>query len=231
MSVNETMKIDLHCHSEASIDCITPLVDIPAQCVSKDIRVQAITDHNEVWGAKALKALVDSDPACDLTIIVGEEISTNEGEIIGLFLKENIEAGLSAAETIQQIRAQGGLVLLPHGFDPMKRFRLKPEARERMAAEFDIIETFNARISQQHWNETAVIWAKEHNLLMSGGSDAHRLQDIGDAWTELPRGSIQTPADLLEALEFAKQPQGNWTHPVWAFVKKSWQQIGARLDL
>jgi predicted metal-dependent phosphoesterase TrpH len=190
--------------------------------------VQAITDHNEVWGAKAVKALVESDPECDLTIIVGEEVSTNEGEIIGLFLQEEVEAGLSAAETIKQIRAQGGLVLLPHGFDPMKRFRLKSEVRQQLAAEFDIIETFNSRISQPRWNETAVIWAKENRKLMSGGSDAHRLEDIGAAWAEVPCWPIHTPADLLKVLRLAKQPEGKWTHPVLAFVRKKWQHRGAR---
>lgn len=151
------MKIDLHCHTEASIDCITPLVSIPARCLERGIHVQAITDHNEIWAAEKLKAQTTSDPSCDLTILVGEEISTSEGEIIGLFLHEKIEPGLSPEETIRQIREQNGLVLLPHGFDPLKRYRLRPDARERLVDEFDIIETFNARISRPKWNDIAVI--------------------------------------------------------------------------
>lgn len=226
----EYMKIDLHCHTEASMDCITPLEEIPARCIERDIRVQAITDHNEVWAAKKLKAQTESDPSCNLTILVGEEISTSEGEIIGLFLQEKIEPLLTPEETIRQIRAQNGLVLLPHGFDPLKRFRLQPAARERLVDEFDIIETFNARISRQRWNDTAVTWAKEKELLMSGGSDAHRLKDIGEAWTEVPQIPIQAPADLIAALKVAKQPQGRWTHPVWAFAKKSWERIGKQMS-
>jgi predicted metal-dependent phosphoesterase TrpH len=228
VSSDDYMKIDLHCHSEASMDCITPAVLIPNRCVEQGIRVQAITDHNEIWAAQKIKAAVESDPGCDLTIIVGEEISTNEGEVIGLFLQKEIEAGLSAAETIRRIREQNGLVLLPHGFDPLKRYRLKPDVREQLVGSFDIVETFNARISRPRWNETAVIWATQHQLPMSGGSDAHRLLDIGDAWVEVPRRPIQTPADLLEALGQAKQPDGKWTHPVWAYGKKAWHQLKAR---
>jgi predicted metal-dependent phosphoesterase TrpH len=225
-----TMRVDLHCHSETSWDCITPLNDIPAQCKSKGIQVQAITDHNEVWGAQALKAQVDSDPSCDLTIIVGEEITTTEGEIIGLFLQEQIEPGLTPEETVRQIKAQNGLVLLPHGFDPLKRYRLQPEARLRVADDLDIIETFNARISRPHWNQAAVTWAEERGLLMSAGSDAHRLVDIGAAWVEVPKQPIRTPEDLLAALQDGV-PTGDWTHPVWAFILKMWGQAKNRLGL
>jgi len=225
-----TMKVDLHCHSETSWDCITPLDDIPAQCKKKGIQVQAITDHNEIWGAQVIKAQVESDPHCDLTIIVGEEISTAEGEIIGLFLQEQIEPGLTPEETVRQIQAQNGLVLLPHGFDPFKRFRLQPEARARVANELDIIETFNARISRPHWNQAAVEWAEKRGLLMSAGSDAHRLVDIGAAWVEVPRRPIRTPQDLLEALEDGV-PTGDWTHPVLAFVLKMWGQAKNRLGV
>lgn len=224
------MKVDLHCHSEASWDCITSINDIPARCREAGIQVQAITDHNEVWGAKALKALVESDPDCDLTIIIGEEITTTEGEIIGLFLQEKIEPGLTPDETVRQIRAQNGLVLLPHGFDPLKRYRLQPEARARVEDQLQIIETFNARVSRPRWNQAAVAWAEERGLLMSAGSDAHRLADIGAAWVEVPRTPIRGPEDLMQALQEGV-PTGDWTHPVWAFVLKMWERLQKWLGL
>ena len=143
----QKMRLDLHCHSEASADCVTPLASFPARCRARGIRVQAITDHNEVWGAQKLKEMVQNSGADDLTIIVGEEVSTREGEIVGLFLNEKIPAGLSPEETVAAIKNQGGLVLLPHGFDPLKRHRLKPEALERVQNDIDIVEVFNARIS------------------------------------------------------------------------------------
>ena len=115
-----TLRLDLHCHSEASVDCITPLNAFPARCREQGIDIQAITDHNEIWGAQRLRELAGDD----LTVIVGEEVSTSEGEIIGLFLKEKIPKGLSPEETVAEIKAQGGLVLLPHGFDPARRHLL-----------------------------------------------------------------------------------------------------------
>ena len=189
-----TMKTDLHCHTEASHDCSTPLDLFPARCLARQVMVQAITDHNQIWGAQKLKEKVEEraeEVGVRLTVIVGEEISPREGEVIGLFLEERIEPGLGPEETIDQIKAQGGLVLLPDGFDPLKRWRLRPEALLRTADSIDIIETFNARISQPRWNQAAVTWAQEHGVLMSAWSDTHTLADIGSAWVEVPYQAIQ----------------------------------------
>ncbi|MFW5942383.1 MAG: PHP-associated domain-containing protein [Chloroflexota bacterium] len=217
------MKIDLHCHTEASADCITPLELFPDRCHDRQIRVQAVTDHNEIWGAQELQAMVAAE-GYPLTVIVGEEITTTEGEIIGLFLKERIEAGLTPEESVARIREQGGLVLLPHGFDPLKRLRLKPDARARIADEIDIVETFNARISRPRWNRAAVSWADERDLLMSAGSDAHTLADVGAAWVEVLAQPIGTPQQLMDALE-GGVPVGKWTHPVIAFGYKIYDWI------
>jgi predicted metal-dependent phosphoesterase TrpH len=225
------MKIDLHCHSEASADCSTPLSLIPGRCLKRGIRVQAITDHNEIWGAQKLQELVASGEIPDAegsTVIVGEEVSTQEGEIIGLFLNESIPAGLSAEETVERIKAQGGMVAIPHGFDPLKRWRLKPVALQRIVKEVDIVETFNARVSDVRWNQAAVDWAKEHGLLMCAGSDAHTLADIGSAWVEVPLRPIHSPQDLQQALE-GGTPVGKWTHPALAFVYKLWDRTRQRL--
>ena len=228
------MRIDLHCHSEASYDCDTLLRSFPLRCQDCDIRVQAITDHNEIWGAQQLKRIVVNEfESVDLSIIVGEEISTSEGEIIGLFLQEKIAAGLSPEETVAQIKAQGGLVLLPHGFDPMKRYRLRPEARARIAADIDIVETFNARVSRPKWNRAAVDWAQTHHKLLSAGSDSHTYADIGTAWVEVPRQKIETAQDLLTVLGEGGVPVGEWTHPVLAFLYKMsvqlWNKIKRRI--
>ncbi len=214
------MKIDLHCHSEASADCITPVELFPDRCVNRQIRVQAITDHNEIWGALKLKELVEAE-GYPITVIVGEEISTTEGEIIGLFLKERIEAGLTPEESVARIKEQGGLVLLPHGFDPLKRLRLRPTARDRICEEIDIVETFNARISRPRWNRAAVAWAEEFNVLMSAGSDAHTLADVGAAWVEVPMQPISTPQQLMTALK-GGVPVGKWTHPLIALGYKAY---------
>lgn len=224
------MKIDLHCHTEASADCITPIELIPQRCLQQGIRIQAITDHDEIWGAQEVQKLVRNDPKLELEIIVGEEVMTNMGEIIGLFLNEKIEPGLSPEETVRQIRAQGGLVLLPHGFDPIKRFRLKDSAREAIAQDIDIVETYNARISNLKWNQAAADWAEAHDLPTSAGSDAHLLADIGAAWLEAPFELVNTPQDLLHSLQQGV-PTGIWTHPVQAFLLKQWHRLLSRLGL
>ena len=152
------------------------------------------------------------------------------GEIIGLFLKERIEPGLSPEETVRQIREQEGLALLPHGFDPLKRFRLRDSAREAIAAQIDIVESYNARISHMRWNEAAAEWAKGRQLPVSAGSDAHLLSDIGAAWLEAPFQLVNTPQDLLHCLQQGV-PTGVWTHPVQAFLQKQWHRLMSRLGL
>jgi predicted metal-dependent phosphoesterase TrpH len=226
-----TMHVDLHCHSEASADCRTPIEVIPSRCRAAKIQVLAITDHDEIRGAQELQAYVKTlteEEGGGLTVIVGEEVSTREGEIIGLFLHERIPPGLSAVETVERIREQGGLVLLPHGFDPLKRHRLRPEVLPGVAEEIDIVETFNARISRPTWNRAAVDWARENGVLMSAGSDAHTPADIGAAWVECPRMAINGPEDLLKAL-VGGIPEGKWTHPVVAFAYKIYDRYRDRL--
>lgn len=214
------MKMDLHCHSEASKDCRTPIHDFPGLLLKRGISVQAITDHNEIWGAVALRTLVRAMSLDDrLTIIVGEEVSSRDGEIIGLFLQERIPAGMSAEDTVQAIRDQGGLVLLPHGFDPLKRHRLRPEALQRVRNNIDIVESFNARVSRVRYNAEAARWATERGLPTSAGSDAHTDDQVGECWVQTPDRSVRTPEDLLAALRDG-DVVGKWTHPAVAFVSK-----------
>lgn len=234
------MRIDLHCHSLASPDSVTPLEVIPTRCREKGIDVQAITDHDQIWAAQELQRLVREDPRLPdarLTVIVGEEIKSRDGEIIGLYLTERIEPGLSAEETIRQIKAQGGLVLVPHGFDPLKAIRLNSRARERLAESIDIIETYNAHISSPRWNRVAARWATEHNKPFSAGSDSHVPDTIGRAWVETPDRVIAGPEDLLEALREGT-PQGTWSHPlvdlgrlIWHWLVQRWRRTWAWLPV
>jgi predicted metal-dependent phosphoesterase TrpH len=211
------MRMDLHCHSEASMDCRTPLSEFPARCLARGITVQAITDHNQIWGAQRLQELCADNS--NLTVIVGEEISTRDGEIIGLFLRDLVPAGLSAEETVERIKSQGGLVSIPHGFDPLKRFHIKKEALERIAEHVDIVETFNSHISRPRWNRRALDWANTHKKLKSAGSDAHTLARIGAAWVQTPTRTIGTPEDLRQAL-LEGTVMGEWKHPFVAYAQK-----------
>jgi hypothetical protein len=207
----ERMKIDLHAHTQYSWDCATLITKIPERLIDQKIIFQAITDHNSMEGALALRDLVERSYP-QVHIIVGEEVMTSEGEIIGLFLEKHIQPGLSAQETIEEIRKQDGLVLLPHGFDPMKAFRLRASVREELSDQLDIIETFNARVNADRWNRAAFQFAHSHGLAMSAGSDAHTLRDLGTAWVEVPYLNIRTPQDLLLALQNGV-PVGRRVHP------------------
>lgn len=157
----------------------------------------------------------------DPLIIVGEEVTTREGEIIGLFLEELIPADRPPEEAVARIREQGGLVLLPHGFDPLKTHRLSPAARERIASEIDIVEVFNTRVSHPRRNTQASQWAAERDLPASAGTDAHIVSAVGTAWVDTPERSISGPTELLEALR-AGAVSGTWTHPVAAYGYKLW---------
>jgi predicted metal-dependent phosphoesterase TrpH len=211
------MRIDLHCHTLASSDCRTKLEVIPEACRARGIDILAITDHNQIWGAQKLKEIAPPE----LNVIVGEEVYTAEGEIIGLYLTELIPRDLTPEETIERIHAQGGLALLPHGFDPLKPSRLQPDARRRVQNQLDIIEGLNGHVSWTGWNARARRWAQTHDKPASAGSDAHRAEDIGSVYLETPQRLVHTPADLLEALR-AGQIFGTWRNPVMSYFRERW---------
>lgn len=224
----QVMRMDLHLHTEVSHDCRTPLRDIPGWMLRTNTRAIAVTDHDQQRGGPQLQQIIRDMGLDDrLSVIPGEEVTTSEGELIGLFLQERIEPKLSPEETVRQIKAQGGLVLLQHGFDPLKRYRLRPEATERIADDIDIVESFNSRLSRHHWNRVAAQWGKERGLPLSAGSDAHTLRDIGEAWVETPFRLIHTPEDLLAALREGVVA-GRWTHPMQAFGLKQWRNFNGQ---
>lgn len=224
----QVMRMDLHCHTEVSHDCKTALRDIPGWMLRTNTRVIAVTDHDQQRGGPELQSIIRDMGLDDrLSVICGEEVTTSEGELIGLFLKERIPPKLTPEETVREIKAQGGLVLLQHGFDPLKRYRLRPEATARIADDIDIVETFNSRLSRHYWNEVAAEWGAARGLPLSAGSDAHTLRDIGEAWVETPFRLIGTPAQLIAALREGTVA-GHWTHPVYAYGRKQWRTFNGQ---
>ena len=209
------MRLDLHSHSLASHDCDTPLELIAPACKVAGIDVLAVTDHNEIWAALELAEHASSD----LQIIVGEEVYTSEGEIIGLFLTELIPRGLTPEATVERIHAQGGIALLPHGFDPLKPSRLTPAARARVANQLEVIEGLNGHVSWTGWNTQAALWGYVNAKPLSAGSDAHRAKDLGSVYVETLTRTIATPSDLLEALKVGTL-HGRWRNPVLSFFKE-----------
>ena len=166
---------DLHMHTEFSHDCSVPVPDLLDEAERLGLGTIAITDHNVFRGAILAAELARER---DLTVIPGEEMKTERGEIIGLFLEHEIPAGLSMAATIVAIREQGGLVYLPHPFDRMHSIA-QPETIHRLLPEIDVIEVYNARLLFEGYNDEALRFARKYNMLMGAGSDAHVLQGVG----------------------------------------------------
>jgi predicted metal-dependent phosphoesterase TrpH len=174
------VKVDMHTHSEYSPDSRTPLAAQAAAIKAAGLNVVCATDHNTIEGALRLRELADG-----FRVIVGEEVSTRDGEIIGLFLDKPVPRGLSAEETIARIRDQGGLVSVPHPFSRNRRFHLRRSVLERVWKDIDCIEVFNAREAFTQDNVRAAAFAKEKGLPGAVGSDAHRASEIGRAWVEV----------------------------------------------
>lgn len=193
-----TILVDLHCHSIFSHDSCSPLWAIERICRLRGIDRLAITDHNEIEGALRLR-----ERPSGIEIIVGEEIATSDGEIIGLFLTERIAPNLSVQETIAAIREQGALVYLPHPFDRGRQgSRWVREKLEEIAQMVDVVEGFNARVLDSESNRTAAEYARDHDLPMGAGSDAHTPFDIGSAVVSM--GDFRTPQEFLIGLRRAK---------------------------
>jgi len=187
------VRVDCHLHTMWSGDSTTTPEELAAAVATTGIDVLCITDHNEIRGAVDLR----HDLGC--RVVVGEEVKTHAGELIGLFLTERVPAGLPAAEAAAAIRAQGGLVYVPHPFDPMRRNLAGPALIELAdAGLLDAIEAFNAKTSSPSLNRQAEAFATEHGLAAGAGSDAHVPAALGAAYVEMP--DFEGPGDFLAAL-------------------------------
>ena len=155
----------------------------------------AITDHDRIEGAlRARDAAPDG-----LTVIVGEEVKTADGDLIAVFLERAVAPGRPARETIAEVREQGGLVGIPHPFDRFRGSMLKDPRLEAMGGLVDWVEAHNARIVGGTGNERAAAFARELGLPGIAVSDAHSTLEVGVAYTMLD-GDPSTPAGLLAAL-------------------------------
>ena len=176
------LKGDFHMHTHYSPDCMVEPQALVQRCLAVGLNCIAVTDHNSLRGAQAVQAIAP------FMVILGEEVRTTAGEITGLFLTEEIPAGLSPAETVRRIKEQGGLVSLPHPYDRVGRRRSEPapEVVPGLLGEIDIVEAFNARTTLLRDNVKGHRLAVDNNLLVTSVSDAHTLGELGRCYTELP---------------------------------------------
>ncbi len=211
------LKADLHIHSEYSMDCNTPLEKIISRCQEVGINCIAICDHGTAEGALRMREIAP------FPVIVAEEILTPYGEIMGMFLEETIPSGLSVEETLSHIRAQDGLVCIPHPFDTFRQSALRGNILEEIAEQIDVIEVFNSRGVLRRDSAKALAFATKYGIAQSAGSDAHTPHEIGNAYVEMPE--FKSKDDFLKALGKGKI-SGHRTNPLihfagaWARLKK-----------
>ena len=189
---------DLHMHTEHSHDCAVPVGALLDYAEAQGLGAIAVTDHNVFRGAQEA---VERARGRDLVVIPGEEIKTESGEVIGLFLEREIPRGMSMGDTIAAIREQNGVVYLPHPFD---RLHTIPDAPtlHRHLAEIDVFEVYNARLLFEGFNDEALRFARKYNLTMGAGSDAHVLQGVGTGLVRMR--AFETPEEFLISLRSAE---------------------------
>lgn len=181
------MKYDLHIHSKYSSDGVLEPQKIVKIAMKRGLNGIAITDHNTIKGGLEAKKYESEE----FTVIVGSEIATEKGEIIGLFLSEEVKSR-DVQDAISEIKEQGGFVVLPHPFDELRHSAFHPTGED--VKFIDGVEGFNSRCVFQNYNKRAVEFAIKHNLTITSGSDAHFMNEIGNG------GIITEIKDIREAL-------------------------------
>lgn len=184
------MKLDLHVHTMWSGDSTTTPEELAEAIAAAGLDAVAITDHNTIAGAVALAA--SGELGC--AVIVGEEVRTVDGDMIGLFLRDRVPAGLKPAPAAELIREQGGLVYVPHPGDGA-RHSLTPRSVAELAEAglLDVIEVLNAKCEQPYEGST-------YAAARAGASDAHVPAAVGAAWTDIAECDLRDPAAFLVAL-------------------------------
>jgi predicted metal-dependent phosphoesterase TrpH len=194
--------LDLHCHTRASFDCLSSPASVVRAAASRGLTHLAITDHETVAGALEARD-VARERAPELTVLIGEEVRTREGDLIAMFIERAVPRGMSATETIAAIREQGGLVGVPHPFDRYRGSLLRALEGSPFDTPVDWIEIHNARVMIGDGNERAAAYAADHGLPGIAVSDAHSVLEVGVAYTALD-GDPSTADGLLDALPSAE---------------------------
>jgi predicted metal-dependent phosphoesterase TrpH len=201
------------------MDCNTPLKQVIDRCLETGINCIAIADHGTIEGALKMQSLAP------FPVIVAEEILTPHGEIMGMFLKEGIPSGFSLEQTLSKIRAQGGLVCIPHPYDTIRQSALSNRMLEELAEQIDAIEVFNSRSLLPRGSIKARAFAEKYGIPKTAGSDAHTAREIGNAYVEMPE--FNGKDDFINAL-LKGRISGRRTNPLIHF-NSVWTKLTKRL--
>ncbi len=214
------MKLDLHLHTRCSKDSLnTPEAAIKA-ALKRGLDGVAITDHNttEAWeeAGKAAKRL-------GAKVVLGEEVMTPDGEVLGLFLKRPIKSR-EFEGVIEEIRKQGGVVVIPHPFDGFRPGLGK--RMEKVVDRIDAVEVFNSRMLSGEGNEKARRFAEKHGLGMTGGSDAHSRGEVGNAFTYARARNLE---EFRKAILDRKTKVSGVKSGLLVHAKSYWARVRNRL--
>jgi predicted metal-dependent phosphoesterase TrpH len=183
------LTVELHSHTYVSEDCLMRPAEIVRTCARQGIDRLAVTDHNSIAGALEMQALAPG------LVIVGEEVMTSQGELLGYFLREPVPAGLTPVETITRLRAQGAAISVSHPFDRLRHGAWRADDLAAIIDLVDAIEVFNSRCIYPEDNARALAFAAAHAKLGTVGSDAHSHRELGRAVLKMPLAG--TPAELI----------------------------------
>ncbi|MBI3743637.1 MAG: PHP domain-containing protein [Chloroflexi bacterium] len=207
---------DFHMHTWYSKDCGTRPAALVKRALKVGLTCIAVTDHNTIKGGLEVQKIAPPG----LKVIVAEEVKTPYGEITGFFLKEEVPKGLSPEETCKRIKAQGGLVSIPHPYDRVRRYVLQPEVVEAIMPYIDIVEVFNARTTFLRDSDAARAFAEKHGFAKGAGSDAHCTLELGHVFVEMPPfDGAQGFKESLRAAKIKARRSSPLYHSVSTFTK------------
>lgn len=209
------LRADLHVHTRFSPDSGTSPQRLVERCLRVGLSCIAVTDHNTIRGALEVARLAP------FPVIVGEEVKTADGDLIGLFLREEVPRGLSAVQTARRIHEQGGLVSVPHPYDTVRRSVLTPEGLEAVLPDADMVEGFNARNTFASANRRAREAAARHGTPTVAVSDAHHPLELGRTYTEMPDfdGTAEGFRRALAGARLVGRPASPLVHLVSTYHK------------
>ena len=230
---------DFHAHTRFSRDSILSEEKFIRVALERGLTHVAITNHNNVEGAIAVRDKVAELGLDDrLTVILGEEVSTSDGEVVGIFLQRTIPRGLTAAETADEIRAQGGLVSVPHPFDPFRPSHIRREPLERLAeaGKIDLIEVFNSRVTFHRHNQEAAEFAARFEIPGIAASDSHSSFEIAMSFNAMP--AFDNVDELAAALAVNEWHGSRSTvlihlttrYAVWSNIVRGWLGKGTATE-
>lgn len=178
------MKYDFHTHSKYSADGYVKPRELVKAAVKKGLDGIAVTDHGTIKGALEAKKYETNK----IKVIIGSEILTNIGEVIGLFLTDEV-VSYDFYDVVEDIKSQNGVVVLPHPFDGVRGTSTHPD--QKLSRYVDSVEVFNSRCVRSDYNNLAIEYAKKNHLNTIAGSDAHFKNEVGNAGVIIEQFDIQ----------------------------------------